>query len=108
MGENIYYYSLNRSYERILYDLSSIIQEYDGLENLLGDDEKDFVCSDREKITQIKESIEKRKKQCEEEIHRLCNHEFVNDLIDIDPDNSRMIRYCSKCEYIEPNKKGCQ
>jgi hypothetical protein len=109
MSENVYHYSLNRSYERrsyerILYELSSIIYEYDGLENLICDRdepfEKDFICSDREKFRQIKESIENRKKQCEKEMQLLCDHEFVNDLIDIDPDNSRMIRYCSKCNCM--------
>lgn len=26
-----------------------------------------------------------------------CQHNFVEDLIDIDPDRSRTIRYCDKC-----------
>ena len=28
-----------------------------------------------------------------------CNHEYVDDLIDIDPDTSKMIRYCIHCEH---------
>ena len=27
-----------------------------------------------------------------------CNHEWVNDMIDIDPDTSMHISYCEKCE----------
>jgi hypothetical protein len=30
-----------------------------------------------------------------------CIHEFVTDLIDIDPDRSQMIQYCIKCHIIE-------
>lgn len=28
-----------------------------------------------------------------------CNHEYIDDLIDIDPDTSKMIRYCIHCEH---------
>ena len=35
----------------------------------------------------------------EEEEERVgCNHNIVTDLIDIDPDRSMTIRYCTKCE----------
>jgi len=27
-----------------------------------------------------------------------CNHTIIEDMIDIDPDNSLTIRYCEKCE----------
>jgi len=30
-----------------------------------------------------------------------CNHVFVEDLIDITPDRSMVIRYCVHCEYSE-------
>ena len=33
----------------------------------------------------------------------LCNHEFIEDTIDITPDRSQNIRYCSICEYTETN-----
>ena len=28
-----------------------------------------------------------------------CNHEYIDDLIDIDPDRSKNIRYCIHCEH---------
>jgi len=28
-----------------------------------------------------------------------CNHEYVDDMIDIDPDTSKNIRYCIHCEH---------
>ena len=33
------------------------------------------------------------------QIHKLCDHEWVHDLIDIDPDRSKSICYC-KCCYM--------
>lgn len=32
-------------------------------------------------------------------IHTHCNHEFVDDLIDITPDTSKNIRYCIHCDF---------
>jgi hypothetical protein len=30
-----------------------------------------------------------------------CNHNFIKDLIDIDPDQSREIEYCIRCEFTK-------
>lgn len=30
-----------------------------------------------------------------------CDHQFVHDLIDIDPDRSIMVVYCELCEKIQ-------
>ena len=34
-------------------------------------------------------------------IQTLCDHTFEYDLIDITPDTSKPIFYCTKCEYIK-------
>ncbi len=31
------------------------------------------------------------------QIHKLCDHEWIHDLIDIDPDRSKSICYCAHC-----------
>jgi hypothetical protein len=36
---------------------------------------------------------------CDQKINELCNHEFVNDLIDIDPERSENITYCKICGF---------
>ena len=41
------------------------------------------------------------KSECLKQIYLLCEHEFIDDTIDIDPDRSKTIRYCKYCECNE-------
>ena len=34
----------------------------------------------------------------EDKINNICNHEWIDDYIDIDPDRSQKITYCRLCE----------
>lgn len=34
-------------------------------------------------------------------IYENCEHEFLEDVIDINPDKSQHITYCKKCEYTK-------
>jgi hypothetical protein len=43
--------------------------------------------------------IDIEKKCCQNKEDKSCQHEFIHDLIEIDPDRSEMIWYCVKC-YI--------
>jgi hypothetical protein len=38
-----------------------------------------------------------------EEYQKSCTHSFVEDLIDIDPDKSKIIRYCIHCLFTDEN-----
>ena len=38
------------------------------------------------------------KSECLKQIYLLCEHEFNDDTIDIDPDRSKTIRYCKYCD----------
>ena len=40
-------------------------------------------------------------KYVEYHIKNMCNHEWVKDVIDIDPDRSQEICYCVKCEVTK-------
>ena len=40
-----------------------------------------------------------------EKIHSLCDHTFVSDCIDIDPDTSVKIYYCTVCKVSDLNDK---
>jgi hypothetical protein len=39
------------------------------------------------------------KEICNKKIEELCTHTIVEDFIDISPDKSQKIKYCSICEY---------
>lgn len=43
----------------------------------------------------------KPKLSCSNIQYKTCVHEWVIDLIDIDPDNSRQITYCKHCEFTK-------
>jgi hypothetical protein len=42
---------------------------------------------------------------CQQYIQSMCNHEFVKDDIDIDPDRSKTISYCQFCEHNDAGFK---
>ena len=43
--------------------------------------------------------VEDKRRRCEKQDN--CEHQFVHDLIDIDPDRSMEIVYCELCEKIQ-------
>lgn len=50
--------------------------------------------------SQIK-NMENCKTWCENNIDKLCTHEFIVDMIDINPDKSKTICYCKICGHTE-------
>ena len=49
------------------------------------------------KLDQIKEIT----KELDNDIYKLCEHNFVTDTIDIDPEKTKTICYCTICEYTK-------
>lgn len=49
----------------------------------------------------IKDLIENKEKKYVEKIQMFCNHEMIDDWIDISPDRSKNIKYCKHCEWEE-------
>jgi hypothetical protein len=45
--------------------------------------------------------LKKNKKRRFEKSQVLCNHVFIIDLIDISPEQSQTIKYCTKCYIID-------
>ena len=52
-----------------------------------------------------KEKYEKIKSLVNEYLKEFCEHIIIEDVIDIDPDRSKYIRYCEKCESTFQVKK---
>jgi len=38
---------------------------------------------------------------CNENMHKFCNHQYIEDVIDLAPETSRYIKYCIICECTE-------
>ena len=51
------------------------------------------------------EKIKKMKSLVNEYLTEYCKHSIIDDFIDIDPDRSKYIRYCEKCELTFQVKK---
>jgi hypothetical protein len=49
------------------------------------------------KKTEIEQEIYK----CDNTIYKLCDHDFIEDYIDLTPDTSQKIEYCSVCELTK-------
>jgi hypothetical protein len=64
-------------------------------EELIMDDQLRLFESDRD---DLEERINKLLEL--EQYQTLCNHEFITDLIDLNPDRSDTIVYCKNCMYV--------
>jgi len=59
------------------------------------------IFDDNDEYNKLIEDLESLKSYLEEKIQSMCVHDWVEDLIDIDPDRSQYICYCSKCEITK-------
>ena len=105
-----YLKSSKKTYKNILADLNSTINNYEELltkciaEYGCFHEEIDFFfTSNKHNIDTIIELSKNTKEQinlCNTKLQSLCDHQFINDSIDINPDQSKNIRYCEICELI--------
>ena len=106
-----YYLFCRESYNRVIHNLEDIINIFEEIDESIKEEKlqlksdtillnqshnKLFFCSRKEHINFLKNV-------CDKKILELCNHNFIEDTIDITPDRSQNIRYCSICEYTDPN-----
>ncbi len=102
-----YFLSSKKKLETILPHLNEIKSTYcemylENYENYSKDVIKcryiqNLITDYEAKITEVKLEIE--------HLHQIicsnCEHTFVEDMIDITPDKSQSITYCTKCEYTK-------
>ena len=106
-----YYLQSKKVYKNISYHLKEIIDIYSEFIELTKDEENLYNYNkeaDIMNLLKIKTSYEDKLKELSffkgfvnDKIIALCNHEFIEDSIDITPDTSQNITYCSKCEYTK-------
>jgi hypothetical protein len=106
-----YYLFCRESYNRVINSLEDIINIFEEIDESIKE-EKLQLKSDAILLNQShnklffsfkKQDIQVLKNICDKKILEICNHTFIEDTIDITPDRSQNIRYCSICEYTDPN-----
>lgn len=94
-----------QKYQQIHDNLSTIVNAYEEL--IILDCNYEHVTD----LTLTKNSYKTAKTHILHKINELnvitykqlhCKHNFIDDYIDIDPDRSQKITYCTLCEYTPP------
>ena len=104
-----YYIFCSEKYKEIILKLEDIIEDYELIIDYTNNEENldinhcETFQNEKNKTFFIDRlnCIKQLKKNCDSKIHNLCKHEFEDDFIDITPDNSCKITYCTKCEYTK-------
>ena len=105
-------YLLSRNHcNNVIMHLNSLIECYDTffINSLLHLDMNDAeYIMEQLNFLQMKEQFNSNlkyhieiKKQCESRINNLCEHDFIDDYIDITPDHSQKITYCKICNFTK-------
>ena len=103
-----YYLFCKDKYELIRINLDEIIEQYELILDITTAEELEYEDYEifKPKYNKIffireREKINKLINECNKKIQELCQHNFIDDLIDITPDKSKYIRYCSFCELTK-------
>ena len=97
-----YFLSSKTRLEKILsylYEIKSTYNEIERRHYINYEYIEDEINDYDKKINNLEEII----KYLNELICNNCEHTFVDDLIDITPDKSQNITYCTICEYTKEN-----
>ena len=110
---NYYKMSKNTELDEIILQIQTLNTEIRNIET-----EKleanELICSEMDilildcQIQDLETRLEEEKKRYNDlmeliDFQSSCNHEFVEDLIDIDPDRSKTIKYCVHCFFTCEN-----
>jgi len=104
MAEHIFSDNEPESTSELLFDIEAKFDSIiNSIEKLLNND---ITKQDSLKDIKVKcEMYMKCVKQISRlEMKRICKHEYITDMIDIDPEKSQMITYCIFCESTKPSE----
>ena len=92
-----YFLLCKKNYVKIIEKINAILGNFENIKILtvagVCQDDIDFFIEKRNDLN-IKLDF------CCKKIKQLCHHQYVNDVIDIDPERSQYITYCVICEDI--------
>ena len=97
-----YFLFCRNNYDKIIDYLNNIIDTMEDISEYTREINNSEILFDIEvnmlSLIEKRKNIISLKESCVEHIYSLCNHEFINDLIDINPDESQTICYCQICD----------
>jgi hypothetical protein len=107
-----YFLLCREKYDKIIASLDNIFENLDDINFLTDKYVPEEIINTHVMFTkpindqinvflQQKLYVQYLKSECLKQIYLLCEHEFIEDEIDIDPDRSKTIRYCKYCEEME-------
>ena len=109
-----YFLLCKNRYDKIIDSLDNIIENNDDINFLTDKYIPEEIITTHVMFTkpinnnlflQQKLYVQYLKSECLKQIYLLCEHEFIDDTIDIDPDTTKTIRYCRFCEEMERENK---
>ena len=108
-----YYLFCRNSYDKIIKELDYIISTLEEIDVYKEEEEEeaqtnpDIILAnqhhDKLFFSSRKQHMQLLRDTYNKIIETMCNHTFIKDTIDISPDRTQNIRYCSICEYTDPN-----
>jgi hypothetical protein len=105
-----YYLYCKKRYSNIIKLLEEIINEYELIFCLTSELDIDLLIKGLDELNIIENRnnfiiklnyVNKLKTICDENIKKMCKHDFEEDYIDITPERSEKIIYCKICEYTK-------
>ena len=93
----VYNESIINSFDELLDKLDHILKtDTSNIDKIINE----ILQINEIKLTYIckKDTIEQQIINCDNQIYKCCEHEFVEDYIDVTPDISKKIVYCTICE----------
>jgi hypothetical protein len=103
-----YHLLCKNRYDNIISNLKSVIENYDDIFSYASElnininkdiPELSQLISDKHQVACHLNNVIQLKSVCIQKITQLCDHEFVTDMIDINPERSQNITFCRICEY---------
>ena len=107
-----YYLFCRNSYDKIIKELDYIISVIEEIDEYKQKEEEsqtnpDIILAnqthDKLFFSSRKQHMQLLRDTYNKIIEEICNHTFIKDTIDISPDISQNISYCSICEYTDLN-----
>ena len=105
-----YYIHIKNKYNLLLFSIDEIIENYKEMIYLSINESESVIILKNDisnfiKIKNIyeeeKENIISKIQEINNNIRLLCQHNFIEDTIDIDPDRCKVINYCQYCGFCK-------